>query len=151
MIDPKALDAAFGRVLAQIAAQLRAGDVIAIDGNALRGARDKGQSAQTRMILSAYAARLRLTLATVAADNSGELEAALEVLGLIALKGKVVTADALHYNRRTAAQIIEGGGEDCLALKANQDSLLSDARFCFGKASCDHPTARQQEAGHGLW
>ena len=100
MIDPKALDAAFGRVLAQIAVLPGDGDVITIDGRTLRGARDKGQnagqSARTRMMVSAYAARLRLTLATVAADHGGELEAALEVLGLIALKGKVVTADALH-------------------------------------------------------
>jgi hypothetical protein len=123
MIDPKALDAAFGRVLAQIAVLLGDGDVIAIDGKALRGARDKGQSARTRMMVSAYAARLRLTLATVAADPGGELEAALEVLGLIALKGKVVTADALHCNRRTVAAITEGGGDYCLALKANQDCL----------------------------
>ena len=35
-----------------------------------------------------------LTLARVAADNGAELEAALEVPGLIALKRKVVTADA---------------------------------------------------------
>ena len=94
MIDPKALDAAFGRVLVQIAALLGEGDVIAIDGKAFRGARDKGQSARTRMMVTAYAARLRLTLATAAADNGGELVAALDVLGLIALKGKVVTADA---------------------------------------------------------
>ena len=149
MIDPRALDAALGRVLAQITALLGEGDVIAIDGKALRGARDKGQSARTRMMVSAYAARLRLTLATVAADNGGELEAALQVLGLIALRGKVVTADALHCNRRTVAAITEGGGDYCLALKANQDSLLSDARSCFGKVSPDHPVARQQEVRHG--
>lgn len=149
MIDPKALDAAFGRVLAQITALLGAGDVIAIDGKALRGARDKGQSARTRMMVSAYAARLRLTLATVAADNGGELEAALEVLSLIALKGKVVTADALHCNRRTVAAITQGGGDYCLALKANQDSLLSDARSCFGKVGVDHSMARLEEVGHG--
>ncbi len=65
------------------------GRLIAIDGKALRGARDKGQSVRTRMMVSAYAARLRLTLATVAADPGGELEAALEVLCLIALKGTV--------------------------------------------------------------
>ena len=35
MIDPKALDAAFGRVLAKITALLGEGDVIAIDGKAL--------------------------------------------------------------------------------------------------------------------
>lgn len=149
MIDPKALDAAFGRVLAEIAALLGDDDVIAIDGKALRGARDKGQSARTRMMVSAYAARLRMTLATVAADYGGELEAAIEVLGLIALKGKVVTADALHCNRRTVAAIAQGGGDWCLALKANQDSLLSDARSCFGKLPPDHPVARQEGAAHG--
>jgi len=44
MIDPKALDAAFGRVLAGIAALLGDGGVIAIDGKALRGAGDKAQT-----------------------------------------------------------------------------------------------------------
>jgi len=52
MTNPKALDAAFGRVLAQIAALLGNGDVIAIDGKALRGAIYKGRSARTRMMVS---------------------------------------------------------------------------------------------------
>jgi predicted transposase YbfD/YdcC len=69
------------------------------------------------------------------------LEAALDVLGLIALKGKVVTADALHCNRRTVAAITRGGGDYCLALKANQDSLLSDARSLFRQGSA-RPSGR---------
>jgi predicted transposase YbfD/YdcC len=77
------------------------------------------------------------------------VSAALEVPGLIALKGKVVTADALHGNRRTVAAIRQGGGDCCLALKANQDALLSDARSGFGKVLPDHPAARHQETGHG--
>lgn len=149
VIDPKALDAAFGRVLADVAALLRDGDVIAIDGKALRGARDRNESARTRMMVSAYASRLRLTLATVAADRGTELDAAIEALGLIALKGKVVTGDALHCNRRTVAAINAGGGDWCLALKGNQESLLSDARSCFGKLKDSHPVARSTEAGHG--
>lgn len=52
MIDPKALDAAFGKVLADVAALLKEGDVIAVDGKALRGARDKTESARTRMMVS---------------------------------------------------------------------------------------------------
>ena len=71
------------------------------------------------------------------------------MLGLIALKGKVVTADALHCNRRTVARINAQGGDWCLALKANQDSLLSDARACFGKAKKEHPVAHVEETGHG--
>ena len=46
VIDPKALDAAFGKVLADVAALLKDGDVIAIDGKALRGDREKNESAR---------------------------------------------------------------------------------------------------------
>jgi len=101
------------------------------------------------MMVSAYAARLRLTLATVAADQGSELKAAREILGVIKLMGKVVTADALHCNRRTVAGIIGGGGDYCLAQKANQDSPLSDARSGFGEVSADRPVARQQALEHG--
>jgi hypothetical protein len=60
-------------VLAEVAALLREGDVIAINGKALPGARDKAESERTRMMVSAYASRLRLTLASVAADKEMEL------------------------------------------------------------------------------
>lgn len=149
MIDPKALDAAFGKVLAEVAALLKDGDVIAIDGKALRGARDKSESAGTRMMVSAYAARLRLTLATVPADRGTELNAAIEALGLIDLRGKVVTGDALHCNRRTVAAINAVGGDWCLALKGNQESLLSDARGYFSKVEEAVHQAVTQEVGHG--
>ena len=149
MIDPKALDAAFGKVLADVAALLKDGDVIAVDGKALRGARDRTDSARTRMMVSAYATRLRLTLATVPADRGTELEAAIEALGLIALRGKVVTGDALHCNRRTVEAINARGGDWCLALKGNQESLLSDARGCFsGKIDPRHQ-ATTEERSHG--
>jgi hypothetical protein len=131
MIDPKALDAAFGRVLVAIAAVLGDGDVIAIDGKALRGARDKGQSARTRMMVSAYAARLRMTLATVAADHGGELEAAIEVLGLVALKGKVVTADArASLVRREMASRSACATRAMMPMVNSLASGMSQARNC---------------------
>jgi predicted transposase YbfD/YdcC len=149
MIDPKAVAAAFGRVLGDVAALLQEGDVVAIDGKALRGARGKGESARTRMMVSAYAARLRLALASRAADNGSYLDAALEVLGLLALKGKVVTGEALHCNRRAVEAINARGGDWCLALRCNQDSPLSDARACFGKVKDTRPVARVEETGNG--
>ncbi len=149
MIDPKALDAAFGQVLAEVAAPLGDGDVVAVDGKVLRGSRDAAEAGRTRMMVSAYAARLRLTLATVPAERGGELAAAIEALGLVALRGKVVTADALHCNRRTVAAINAGGGDWCLALKANQDSLLSDARACLDRLREGHPVAVAEDSGHG--
>lgn len=50
MLDPKALDAAFGRLLADVATLIQDGGVIAVDGKARRGTRDAGKSAQTRII-----------------------------------------------------------------------------------------------------
>lgn len=78
-----------------------------------------------------------------------ELDAAIEAQGLVALRGKVVTGDALHCNRRTVAAINAGGGNWCLALKANQESLLSDARGCFTGLEAAHPEAVTEDTGHG--
>lgn len=149
MLDAKALDAAFGALTANLVAALAAGGVISVDGKALRGAYDKGDKGKPRMMVSAYASGLRLTLATVAAKNGNEVDAALEVLGLIDLKGKIVTGDALHCNRKMVETIIAKGGDYCLALKANQDSLLSDARAELGKLKPGHPTAKTEKKAHG--
>jgi predicted transposase YbfD/YdcC len=149
MLDAKALDAAFGRLTASLVAALAKGGVIAIDGKSLKGAYDKGDKHKPRMMVSAYASGLRLTLATVAAKDGNEVDAALEVLGLIDLKGKIVTGDALHCNRRMVEAIVEKGGDYCIALKGNQESLLSDARACLAKAGKKHPVAKTETQGHG--
>jgi hypothetical protein len=47
MLDPKALDAAFGRLMAALAAALAKGGVIAIDGKALEKAYEKGRQKLT--------------------------------------------------------------------------------------------------------
>jgi predicted transposase YbfD/YdcC len=152
MLDPKALDAAFGRLTATLITALAKGGVIAIDGKSLKGAYEKGEKSAPKMMVSAYATGLRLTLATVAAKDRNEVDAALEVIGLIDLKGKIVTGDALHCNRRMVGAIVEKGGDYCIALKGNQESLLSDARACLAKASeakKKHPVAKTETSGHG--
>jgi predicted transposase YbfD/YdcC len=144
MLDPKALDAAFGKLTAALVSALEKGGVIAIDGKSLKGAYDKGGKSAPKMMVSAYAAGLRLTLATVEAKARNEVDAALEALGLIDLKGKIVTGDALHCHRRMVALIVAKGGDYCIALKGNQDSLLSDARACL--AAADKPQGTKQQS-----
>src|SRR5215813_12153641 len=149
MLDPRALDAAFGRLTATLLAALAKGGIIAIDGKSLEGAHDKGEKSSPKMMVSAYATGLRLTLATVAAKDRNEVDAALEVIGLIDLKGKIVTADALRWNRRMVEASVANGGDYCITLKGNQDSLLSDARDCLAKANKKHPVAKTETTGHG--
>src|SRR3990172_2201681 len=45
--------------------------------------------------------------------------------------------------------IVEKGGDYCIALKGNQESLLSDARACLAKAGKKHPMAKTETKGHG--
>jgi predicted transposase YbfD/YdcC len=83
----------------------------------------------------------------VAAKAGDEVDAALEVLGLSDLKGKIVTGDALHCNRRMVETIVAKGGDYCIALKDNQESLLSDARACLAKVGKNSPQPRPRRAG----
>ena len=57
------------------------------------------------MIVSAYATRLGLTMATVPSDRGTALEAVIE-----APKDKVATEHALHFNCCRAETIDAGGG-----------------------------------------
>jgi len=89
------------------------------------------------------------SLSVVAAKDRNEVDAALEVIGLIDLKGRIVTADALHCNRKMVEAIIEKGGDYCIALKGNQDALQSDARDCLAKSKMKHPVAMTETSGYG--
>jgi len=44
---------------------------------------------------------------------------------------------------------LAGGGNWCLALKANQASLLADARGCFTGLGAAYPETVTEETGHG--
>jgi predicted transposase YbfD/YdcC len=149
MLDPKALDAAFGQLTASLVAALAKGGVIAIDGKSLKGAYDTGRAFAPKTMVSAFATGLKLTLASVAAKQGNEVEAALEVLGLVDLKGCIVTGDALHCNRKAAEAIIAKGGDYCFTLKGNQGPLFSDTSAAFAKLKPRHPKARTETEAHG--
>jgi hypothetical protein len=56
--------------------------------------------------------------------KTNEVPVAKVVLGLLDLRGKVVTADALHTVKATARLIHEGGGEFVFPVKENRRSLF---------------------------
>ena len=88
-------------------------------------------------------------------EKTNEIPAAQELLGLMDLKGTIVTADAMNCQKGTAEVIIEGKGDYVLALKGNQGLLYEEVRANFdedyretlkGKAGCYKKTV---EAEHG--
>jgi hypothetical protein len=98
------------------------GGHIAFDGKTLRGSRN-GDVPGVHL-LAAYSDKLGTALAEIPVDaKTNEHKAALELLGLIPLKGRLVTGDAMFAQREVSAKIIELEGDYLLTVKDNQPSL----------------------------
>jgi predicted transposase YbfD/YdcC len=83
------------------------------------------------------------------ADKSNEIPAVPELLALLALEGCIVTADALHCQDRTAAAVLECGGDYVLALKANRPALFGDVRLLLDDPEAPHEIATTTDGDHG--
>ncbi|NVO13603.1 MAG: ISAs1 family transposase [Rhodoplanes sp.] len=99
-------------------------------------------------MVSAFTTEMRMTLSSPAAKDGDEVSAALELLGLVDLADKIVTADALHCHRRMAHCVVARVGDYSLAVKGNQESPRSYADECFLSVKKKaHPTDETTERG----
>lgn len=156
-LDPLAFEAAFRAFMAAFAEALDKATsqdgrpnrrVVALDGKSLRGAaRSAGRSTPLHLV-TAWAAEQRLVLAQRPAANRSEVTAAREIIALLDLRDTVVTADALHGNRATAAAILERGGAYALIVKGNRGPLHAAARALMQKVEPDKAACTRQTA-HG--
>lgn len=130
LIDPEALSAAFGRFL-DVLGEDGAG-VVAIDGKTLRRSFDRVAGQSALHVVTAFAADARLVIGQKAVPAGGnEITAARALLELLDLKGTLVTADAIHCQRETAALVLARGGDYLFALKANRPAMLSEVEAFF--------------------
>jgi hypothetical protein len=105
---------------------------IAIDGKAARGSRDG--AAPGVHLLSAYAPEVKAVPAQLRVDaKTNEHKAALELLGISPVKGKVVTGDAIFTHRDVCAEVIDGGGDYVLPVKDNQPTLAQGIAAAFAE------------------
>jgi hypothetical protein len=104
---------------------------VSLDGKVLRGSRDGELPGQH--LVAAYAPRVAGVLAQVRVDSkTNEHKAALELLGLIPVRGKVVVGDAMFCQRDLAEAVIGAGGDYVLVAKGNQPQLQTDIGAGFG-------------------
>jgi predicted transposase YbfD/YdcC len=143
-LDPKRFEQVFHRFVTAFARfhRLDLDGVIAIDGKSLRGAYQRGQSATPLHLVNAFAVKARLTLAARKAPGRKELDAALEILQMLRLKRKTVTADALFCSRAFARAVLDQRGHYVLALKRNQGKLFASVVSRFAHTG-ERDTAQQ--------
>jgi predicted transposase YbfD/YdcC len=123
LLDPVELQSCFLRWM-QAVAEVTDGEVVAIDGKALRRSFAKGTSKRAIHMVSAWATANGVVLGQRKVDTkSNEITAIPALLALLALKGCIVTIDALGCQRAIAQKILEQGADYVLALKGNQPTL----------------------------
>jgi len=99
--------------------------VLTLDGKTLRGSRDGLVPGQH--LVSAYAVAAAAVLAQVRVDaKTNEHKAALQLLGLLPVRGRIVTGDAMFCQRDLCQEIIKEGGDYVFTVKDNQPSLAID-------------------------
>ena len=126
----------FGDCLARWTQSVRAvlgGEVVALDGKALRRALNQGEDA--RVIVSAWATESGLLLGQrKVRDKSNEITVVPELLRALELAGCVVTADALHCQKNIAKEIKEADADYVLALKGNQGTAFTEVKAFLDEA-----------------
>jgi hypothetical protein len=106
---------------------------VAIDGKVARGSRDGDAPGQH--LVAAYCPAAQAILAQVRVDaKTNEHKAALELLGILPIRGRIFTGDAMFCQRDVCEEIIDGGGDYILTVKDNQPGLAIDiqAGLAFG-------------------
>lgn len=152
LLDPEAFEACFLRFVAAFGAALGQSaprGVVAIDGKSLRRAYEKGQAHMPKLMVSAFAAETRMTLAQTVAPDGNEVAGALRLLELLSLKGCIVTADALHCHKRMAEAVRAAKADYVLAVKGNQPALAHDATAILDASGPGHPFAETVDQAHG--
>ncbi len=98
--------------------------IFAIDGKTQRRSHDRAHGLGPRHCMSLWAGEYGLTLGQLACgEKSNEITAIPELLRLVVIQRAILTIDAMGTQTAIALEIIAGGGDYVLAVKANQPTL----------------------------
>lgn len=153
LIDPVILDEATcafvadlaERALPRTAGALRA---IAVDGKVLRGSR----TWQYRPVM--LMAALEHSTGTILAQHeidqkSNEIPQLPDLLGELVLSGAVITADALHTQRKSASHLLSRGAHYVFTVKSNQPGLLAELHRRLTAEGHNTGEHHERIRGHG--
>ncbi len=127
---------------------------LAFDGKALRGTYGHENPEHPAVHLCAfYEVNTGIVLAQrTVQDKENEISALKEMLTPTLVKGRIVSADAMHTQRFFCQQVTRWGGDDILIAKDNQSSLRETLELFFADSQASDvrwETSRDVSQGHG--
>lgn len=132
------------------------GTTVNIDGKTLRRSHHRSKGIKALHMVSAFACDYGLVLGQRRTEEkSNEITAIPELLGMLYLKGCIVTIDAMGTQTEIVETIREKEADYLLPVKANQPTLEHQMKECFAKAEAkqwrgiQHTIHRKVDGGHG--
>lgn len=140
----------------QSISQATDGDIIAIDGKTVRRSYDKAAGKSAIHMVSAWSSANGVVLGQEkTAEKSNEITAIPELLNSLAIKGCLVSIDAMGCQKNIAEQVVRQKGDYLLALKGNQGNFHEEVKSFFltakesGFKNINHDFYEDVDAGHG--
>jgi predicted transposase YbfD/YdcC len=154
-LEPQAFAACFRAWVGALAKALQ-GEVMAVDGKAIKGAYEAARRTPPLYFLHVWATEQRLLLGQQAVGGApGESPGAEAVLKLLTLTGAVVTGDANLCTKRVAQTVVAQGADYVLALKGNRGAGHTQVRQFWQRAAAQDfagvavRRVRRVNTGHG--
>lgn len=139
-LDVTAYEAALSRWIVARCPDL--GDQLCLDGKTVRGS--KHGKLPGVHLLSAYAPHVAAVVAQIRVDRkTNEHKAALEMLGVLPLEGKVVTGDAMFCQKEVCDAVVGGEGDYLFTVKDNQPTLHFDIACLFAESAAFSPLSAE--------
>ena len=156
-VEPEQLNEVVMSLLTRVRAEKRERgeqEHVALDGKTLRGTQKHEAEDQKKMHqVCLYETRTGVVLKEqIVKDKESEQTRVEEFLTPLYVKGRIVSADALHTHAKTCASITASGGDYLFFAKGNQSTLKKDLQLFFAEppVDChDWRTAETIDAGHG--
>jgi len=155
MLDPQAFERCFMDWVSAVA-EFSEGRLVAVDGKTIRRSFDHADGKTALHMISAWCGENRLVLGQLAAEaKDNEITAIPKLLALLDLRGATVTIDAIGCQKKIARQIIDGGGDYVLQVKANQGRMAQQLKLTLDEAialnfhDMDHDAVQTVDGDHG--
>ena len=146
MINPEEFRKCFIAWVKDLCGNMK-GDIVNIDGKALRRSFDTEAEKSMIYMVSAWANTNNLLLGQIKVEEkSNEITAIPKLLDLINIAGSLITIDAMGTQKEIAKKIIAKQADYLLALKGNQGNLKEEVEEAFDKFS-----AKQQAIDKGTF
>ncbi|MDL2058475.1 ISAs1 family transposase [Mesosutterella sp. AGMB02718] len=130
LIDPQQFASFYSRLVTPLLDKM-ASRIVAVDGQAVRASKNP-QAASGRYLLCFWDTENGIALGQKLIGPKGnEITYAAEMVKDFDLAGCVVTADALNTQKEFARELVDAGGDCCLAVKGNQKHLYLDIQMAF--------------------